>query len=451
MTIRRLILLTTVAAALTGGTAGAETLEEALGLAYSSNPDLAAQRAALRAVDEDVASAVSGYRPDIGVTSAITRTDVDDGTDAATTKSVSGQLSQSLFSGLRTVNSVKAADAAVLAGRESLRFSEISVLRDAVAAYMDVVRDEEVLRLNQNNVEVLQRQLQASRDRFEVGELTRTDVAQSEARLSSAVSARIAAEGNLTASREAYRRVIGQAPGTLGKPGQLPALPATVDEAIEVALKESPVALAARYTEQAAGHNVAVAKGAVLPSLSANLGLSYRKNDTTAAVTTIDDDRVTSTVGLTLTVPLYQAGAEYASVRRAQQVRSQRMLEIASAERQVVEGVRNAWEGLRTARSTITSARSAVTANEIALEGVKQEQEVGSRTILEVLNAEQELLVARSELVTAERNEVVAAYALLGAIGRLGARELALSVDIYDPAEHYKKSKWRLFGWEGQN
>ncbi|MCH8685173.1 TolC family outer membrane protein [Pedomonas mirosovicensis] len=456
MIYRKVLLMASAMMVFGQSPVSAETLAEALAQAYTSNPDLAAQRAALRAVDEDVATAVSGYRPNVSGQATIDRADSDGGTRATTSKSASATVTQPLFRGFRTVNSVRAADSQVLAQRERLRVSEQDVLLAAVTAYMDVVRDEAVLRLNQNQVEVLQRQLEANRDRFEVGELTRTDVAQSEARLSTAISDRTAAEAALTASREAYRRVVGQLPGTLEATSKLPVLPPTAEEAIAIAQNESPVLLAARYDEQAQRYAVSVNKGAILPSVNASAGVTWRQNGFSRSsfdqefpgVINDDRDQTDVSIGATLTIPLYQSGAEYAAVRRAQQIQSQRVLEIAATERQVTEATRNAWEQLRTARSTIQSASEAVRANEIALEGVTQEQLVGSRTILEVLDAQQELLNARVSLVRAQRNQYVAAYELLSALGRLTAKDLGLPVEVYDPTEHYERSKGRLFGWD---
>lgn len=457
MTYRKVLLMASAMLALAASPAAAESLAEALAQAYTSNPDLAAQRAALRAVDEDVAAAVSGYRPTLSGQASIDRADTGGASEGATTaKSATASINQPVFRGFRTRNTVRAADSQVLAQRERLRTSEQDVLLAAVTAYMDVVRDEAVLRLNQNQVEVLQRQLEANRDRFEVGELTRTDVAQSEARLSIAISNRTAAEAALTASREAYRRVIGQLPGSLEDSPELPMLPPTADEAIAIATEESPVLLAARYAEQAQRYNVAVNKGAVLPSVNATAGVTWRDNGFSRGgidndfpgTVTGRSDRTTTSVGATLTVPLYQGGAEYAAVRRAQQVQSQRVLEIASAERQVTEAARNAWALLRTARSTIQSASEAVRANEIALEGVTQEQMVGSRTILDVLDAQQELLNARVSLVRAQRDQYVAAYTLLAAMGRLTAEDLGLPVEVYDPTRHYERARGRLIGWD---
>lgn len=456
MKYRKVLLMASAMLAFAHAPASAETLAEAMAKAYTSNPDLAAQRAALRAVDEDVAAAVSGYRPNLSSQAAIDRAD-EGGTsgDAVTAKSASATVSQPLFRGFRTRNSVRAADSQVLAQRERLRTSEQQILQQVVTAYMDVVRDEAVLRLNQNQVEVLQRELAANRDRFEVGELTLTDVAQSEARLSLAISDRTAAEGALTASREAYRRVVGQLPGSLDASPEVPMLPPTAEEAIAIAVEESPVLLAARFEEQAQRYNVAVNKGAVLPSVNATAGVTWRDNGYSRGVIDNDfpgtviggSDRTSTSVGATLSVPFYQGGAEYAAVRRAQQIQSQRVLEIASAERQVTEETRNAWEALRTARATIQSASEAVRANEIALEGVTQEQLVGSRTILDVLDAQQELLNTRVSLVRAQRDQYVAAFSLLAAMGRLTAEDLGLPVEVYDPTQYYKRARGRLIGW----
>lgn len=447
------ILYATVAWLGLSAFAHAETLQEALSLAYETNPELAAGRAQLRAVDEGEAIAASGYRPAASGSGTYEKSVIDTNTFSSnsTNKTVSANIRQPLFRGFRTSNNVKSAEKQIEAGRQQLRQIEITVLRNTVSAYMGVIRDQAVVKLNQNQVDVLQRQLQASKDRFDVGELTRTDVAQSEARLSTALSNRISAEGNLTASREAYRRVVGQAPGTLEPPPPLPPLPTSVDQAIEIALKNSPTVLAASFTEEAARYEVSAAKGAVLPSADVNASISrtFSSNGGSSLGGAFNGDRTSKNVGVTLTIPLYQSGSEYATVRRAQQVRSQRMLEIAGAERETIENVRNAWEQLRTARATITASEQAVKANEIALEGVKQEQQVGSRTILDVLDAEQELLDTRVNLVRAQTNEYIAAFGLLASTGQLGARELALPVDIYDPDVHYKSSRRRAFGWDG--
>jgi outer membrane protein len=436
-----------------------EDLKEALVAAYESNPDLAAARAQLRALDEDVARANSGWRPDIGASGSYDFRDVDTRSSPPTGPSeefgfntedrdYSVQIRQPLFTGFRTTNTVKVAKKTVFAGRERLRQTEIDVLLDTVTSYMDVNRDEAVLGLNQNQVEVLRRQLKATQDRFDVGELTRTDVAQSEARLAVAITNRTGAEGQLTASREAYRRVVGRSPGTLASAPGLPPVPATIDEAINVAMKASPVIGSAAFNVEAAQAQVALAKSGLWPTVNANASFNRSEGDTPFGLTgTVDQRRTTKSIGASVSIPLYQSGAEYAEIRRAMQVESQRRMELSSAERVVEEQVRNAWEQLRTARSSIESSQSAVNANEIALEGVRQEATVGSRTILDVLDAEQELLDSRVQLARAQRNEYVAGAGLLAAIGQLGPRVFELAVQLYDPTEYYENNKGRFFGW----
>ncbi len=430
--------------------ATAETLNEALAMAYDTNPELAAQRANLRTVDEEIAIAKSGYRPQAGATVGVNRTTTDPsggGSFGSTNQSYDLSVSQPLFRGNRTTNSVKSADNTIMASREQLRSTEQTVLFNAASAYMDVIRDMAVLKLNQNQVDVLRRQLQATKDRFRVGELTRTDVAQSEARLSRADSQRIAAEGQLNISRDAYSRVVGQEPGSLARPG-LPSLPPTLDEAVAIATKENPQLLAAQYVEKASQYDVKTAKGAVLPSADATAGVSRTDRSNLGNQLFGSAASNTANVGARVTIPLYQSGAEYARVRQAKQRASQRQIEISVAERQVVERARNAWAQHLTANANIQAQQAAVRANEVAAEGVRQEQTVGSRTILDVLDAEQELLNARVQLVLAERDASVASYGVLASIGRLDVKSLDLKVDAYDPTRHYENVKDKWFGWE---
>jgi outer membrane protein len=428
----------------------AETLAEALAMAYTTNPELAAQRANLRTVDEQMAIAKSGYRPQAGANIEVNRGTTDPsgaGSFGSTNQSYSTSVAQPLFRGYRTTNSVKSAKATIFAGREQLRGTEHGIMLDAVTAYMDVIRDTAVLKLNENQVAVLRRQLQATRDRFRVGELTRTDVAQSEARVSRADSQRIAAQGQLDVSRDAYNRVIGQEPGSLVEPA-LPALPATLDEAISISLNESPQLLATKYVEEASKHDVETAKGAVLPSADAVAAVSRSDRSRISSQTFGGSAQNNASIGAQVSIPLYQSGAEYARVRQAKQLASQRRIEISVAERQVTEQTRNAWAFYRTAKANIDAQNSAVRANEVAAEGVRQEQTVGSRTILDVLDAEQELLNARVQRVLAQRDAAVAAYGLLASVGRLDAKSMELKVDAYDPARHYENVKDKWFGWE---
>lgn len=430
----------------------AETLEEALAAAYANNPALEAAQAGLRATDENVAQAKGGWRPTIEASGSIGRTQSQQTTsfggvptvrdDAFTAKNGSVSLVQPVFRGFKTVNSVNAAGAEVYAGREQLRSTEQQVLLEAVTAYMDVKRDEAVLELNRNNVQVLQRQLEASQDRFRVGEITRTDVAQSEARLSRANSDRIRAEAALIASRAAYHRVVGAAPGTLEQPTKLPPLPASEEEAMAIAMSESPILRTAQFLARAAEYKVKVATGDLLPRV--DLRAEYSRGwDTSTFISDSEQKQIMAQ----LTVPLYQAGVADSVVRQSRQIRRQRTLEVMDAERLVQQTVRNAWESLREAQSRIRADEEQVKANAIALEGVRQEADVGARTTLDVLDAEQEYLDSQVALVTSQRDEVVAAYNLLAAIGRLTARDLGLPVDYYDPEEHYERVENKFFGW----
>lgn len=429
----------------------AETLTDALAAAYQTNPTLHAQRAQLRATDEGVPQALSGWRPSLQAQGSAGRTK----TDVSAAFSVSGivnprnfvlTLDQNVFAGGRTVNATDQAEATVQAGRETLLSVEQTTLLNAVQAYMNVIRDVSVVELNRNNVEVLKRQLEATTDRFRVGELTRTDTAQSEARLSQARTNLTSAEAQLTASRAFYERVVGQLPGTLERPDALGGLPATEEEAREIAARNNPTLLAARYAEEASRESISVAKGALLPSIDLQAQYQYARDPSTTA----REVEQSSILGV-LTIPLYQTGAEYSAVREAKELNNQSRLQVVAALREVDEAVRNAWESLRASRSAITSTREQVNASSVALEGVRQESEVGARTTLDVLDAEQESLNARVTLVSAERDLAVAEYGLLAATGELTARNLELPVEYYDPAENYGevRNKWIGFGTAG--
>lgn len=428
------------------GSAQGETLMEAMVSAYSNNPILNAQRAGLRAVDEDVAQALSGFRPTVTATGSLGRDEADSffaGPGVVLKpKRMSVIAEQPVFKGFQTYNKTREAQARVKVGRNQLLSTEQSVLLATVNAYVDVQRDQAVLELRNNNVEVLRRQLQASRDRFEVGEITRTDVAQSEARLSGAMSGRIAAEAELAASRAAYRRIVGDMPGSLDERPPLPPLPESEDAALGGALDENPELNAAKFGEEAARRAVGAAYGSLAPEVS--VSAEYAKTENTF----IDGAKTENkTLMARATWPLYQGGAASSRIRQAKHVKSQRRIEVMEAEREVAEDIRNAWETLRAARSITESSQSQVRANEIALDGVRQEAEVGSRTTLDVLDAEQESLDSKVTLVRAERDAYVAAYQLLAAIGRVNATYLNLPVDAYDPRRNYRRAKNSWYGW----
>lgn len=430
-----------------GLNANADNLKVALETAYINNPDLEAARASQRAIDETVNQAKGGWRPTIvGTTSWARQSNNSTGVfinNAITTpKSLGISLEQNVFRSFQTINETGEARKNAEAGRAELLNIEQQVLINVVAAYSDVIRDEAFLEFTTNNVIALQRQLQASEDRFEVGEITRTDVAQSRARLSRAKSEKIAAEATLTASRAAFRRVVGNEPGTLENDIVMPALPASEEAALDIASRTHPLVLAANASEKAADYAVKRQYGGLGPIVT--VGASYTKNYDRF----LPGDKATAkAIQANLRVPIYQAGVQASVVRQAKQRRTQFRMQGVAAERQVHELVRNAWESYREASARIISTMDQLEANEIALEGVRQEADVGSRTILDVLDAEQELLDARVNNATAVRDRTVAAYNLLSSMGHLNAKDLALNVDYYDAAEKSKNVENKIYGF----
>jgi len=423
----------------------AQSLEEALANAYISNPTIESQRAQLRATDELVPQALSGYRPtieagaDAGYSRARTRAGNQSDSGSLQRRGVDLSVVQPLYSGGRTQAGTRRAEALVEAQRADLFSTEQTVLLNGATAYLDVVRSQAVVDLNVNNEQVLRRQLDASRDRFNVGEITRTDVSQAESRLARAVSDRIQAEGQLSAARAVYTRLIGSPPGRLTAPRLVFDLPASREETVALAESNNPTVIAAEYSETAARNAVDAVRGEMLPS--ANLrGTLSRTYDPSPNADRQDGASVTASV----TIPLYQAGSTESRVREARQTAVQRRIQIEESRRQVVENAIRAWEGLTTARATIESRQSQVRSSEIALEGVRQEALVGSRTTLDTLDSEQELLDARVQLVQAQRDEMVAAFSVLSATGQLSARQLGLRVPTYDHVKHYKqvRDKW---------
>lgn len=429
--------------------ASADNLTDALTTAYINNPTLEAARAGQRATDETVNQALSGWRPSIEGTGSWAKQEnvragapFANGTTNVTPKSLGVSITQPVFRSFQTVNGTKEARFNAAAGRAQLMDIEQQIFLATVAAYSDVIRDETVLESTTNNVMALQRQLQASEDRFEVGEITRTDVAQSRARLSRADSEKINAEAILTASRAAYRRVVGNEPGTLERDLVMPALPASEEAAYEMASQNHPLIVAAKATEKAADYAVKKQYGGLGPEVT--VGASYTKRwDSTFT----GETSTAKTIQANLRVPIYQAGVQASVVRQAKQRRSQFRMESIAAEREIQELVRNAWESYREASGRITSTQSQMEANEIALEGVRQEADVGSRTILDVLDAEQELLNSRVENARAIRDRVVAAYNLLATVGQLNAQSLGLNAPYYNAEERSDDAEWKLYGF----
>ena len=423
---------------------GAETLTSALSSAYMSNPDLNAARANMRAVDELVPQALAGWRPQVFGSGFVGHTrsrTSPGGTNEFSTAAIGLTLSQPIFRGFQTVNSTKSAESTVRSNREVLRNSEQNTLFSAAQAYMSVLTDQAIVELQKQNIEVLSEQLRATRDRFQVGEVTNTDVAQSEAALSGAYTQLNTAEANLLSSKAVYRQVIGRDPVGLAPGAPAKSIPSTLDDALRLAHSDHPAIIASIYAEEAAAYAVKVAEGTLLPQVSLEGSVDHAINPSG-----IIDNSTSAQIGLQLTVPIYQGGFEYSQVREAKEMRTQALLQIDSARQQVRAAVVSAWGSLQSATASITSAQAQVKAAQIALDGVREEAKVGQRTTLDVLDSEQTLLDSKVSLVTAESDRVVASYALLSAVGRLTAGYLRLAVDQYQPERHYEQVRDKWFG-----
>jgi outer membrane protein len=449
------LLAAAAAVALAGGAAHAETLREALVRTYQTNPTITAQRQQLRTVDEGAAIARAGLRPQVSATAGVNQDVVSTGRGSLGRNFNAGvDVSYPLFNAGRVRNQIAAADVRVEAGRANLRATEGDIFTEAVGAYMDVIRDRSIVALNANQVRVLETNLQATRDRFEVGDLTRTDVAQSEARLSLARSQLALAEGRLTQSEENYRRVTGSWPGDLQPPPPLPPLPATAEQAVDIALANNPDLIAVQAQIRAAGLDVDVLRADRLPSLAA-VGSSRYINylgraDEQAGVPqgTLDNSQTSAGVGVQARIPLYQGGLVGARVRQAQALRSQLLEQGIAVERGIIAQTRAAFASYQAALEAIRSNEIAVAANQLALEGTRAEQTVGTRNVLDVLNAEQELLQSQVALVTARRDAYVAGFALLNAMGRAEADDLNLDGGaLYDPVANYNRVTRRASDW----
>ena len=447
----RKIAIGTIASALLAGTASADSLREALVATYNTNPTITAQREALRGTDASVAIARAAGRPQVSATAGVNQDLTRTGGGNGRNFSAGVDVSYPLFNGGSVRNGVRAAETRVEAGRATLRAVEGDIFTEAVAAYMDVIRDRAIVELNQNQVDVLGTNLQATRDRFEIGDLTRTDVAQSEARLQLARSTLASVQARLATSEENYRRVIGHAPDTLAPPPPLPPLPANADEAVRIALANNPDLIAINRAARAAGFDINVASASRLPTVSAIGSGRY-----TNYLGTADDqfapgaaNSTTSTgAGVQARIPIYQGGLPAARIRQAQAAEQQLLEQAVGTERTVVANARSAFASYEAARRAIESNQVAVQANELALQGARAEQTVGTRTVLEVLNAEQELLNAQVALVTAKRDAYVAGFQLLNAMGQAEAQDLGLEGGpLYDPLGNYRRVAGNWNDW----
>jgi outer membrane protein len=450
-----------------GFSARAETLADAIALAYQSNPTLQGQRAEQRALDETYVSARTGFRPNAGVSASAEyeREDFGAGGGAATTasggfvssaggghfESNSGgaqlTLTQPLYTGGRTESGVRAAEATVLAGREGLRSTESGVLQTVIQAYEDVRRDQEIVGIRRNNVEVLASQLDETNTKFQVGQVTRTDTAQAEAQLAAARALLTSAQAQLQISRAEYTAVVGQNPGDLAAEPPLPGLPLTVDQAFDVAEAENPTLKKAVITEQSSRAKVAQARAANRPTISLQGTLGY--SGEVQPFETRDFDRAITAMA-TVTQPLFTGGLNASNIRAALEQNNADRIGIEAARRQVVQGVSQAWNTMAAAHANTGSDEQQVRSARVAFEGSQAEYRAGLRTTLDVLIAEENLRDAELALVQAHHDEYVAEASLLNAMGRLEARTLVQGVDLYDPAKSFNKVK-RIGAvpWEG--
>ena len=450
--VKAIVPLCVALLAVSQSSANAETIEQALARAYQSNPQLNAQRAIVRQTDESVAQALSGYRPTLSANASagdqytsekeifppIPGTALTKGTSVqikghTQPYSLGATASQTLFNGGQTANKVRAAESQVSAARETLRVMEQSVLLAAATIYMDVSRDTANLEVQQNNFRVLQHMLKDTRDRFAAGQVTSTDVAQSEAQLAAGEANLHGAEATLTTTRANYRRIIGNDPENLSPATPVDRFaPSTLTAAIAVGAEQNPSVIAAMYGVDVALLQVKIAEGVLWPSLTAqgNVQQQYGANVTTPKI-------FTDSVMLNLSVPIYQGGGEYSNIRANKEAVGQQQLNVDQVRDQARANVVQAWGQLQAAKAQVDAAERQGSASERALTGVRNEAQVGQRTTLDVLNSQQALVNARVSLITAQHDRIVASYSLLSAVGRLSAQVLALPVSIYDPSVHY--------------
>lgn len=429
----------------------AETIQGALAKAYRNNSQLNSARAGVRVVDEGVAIAKSGFRPTISGTGSIDT--AKRGAIRQTTGSFAVRIQQPLFDGFQTVNNTRRAEALVRAQREFLRNTEQNILFNAAAAYIAVIRDRQIAALTERNLAFLNEQVRAARSRFEVGEGTRTDVAQADASQAQAQAQAIAARANILSSEATYLQIIGERPGSLkSAPAVRQALPSNLEQAQAIALTEHPAIRSGLQSVDAALFAVKSAEGAMLPQVSANAGVSSSFTDTNGissglpGVSTGSDFERSdvASVGATLTIPIYQGGRVSAQVRQGKESVGQARIEVDVSRDQVRQALTAAWTGFKSAGEQVSALREVISANQLALNGVIEERNVGQRTTLDVLEAQATVLNAQIQLASAEAEVVVTSYGILQASGRLTVDRLGLGVEKHRPEEHYHavKNKW---------
>lgn len=433
----------------------ADTLREALASAYNSNPTLEAARADQRAVDENVPIERADGLPSASGSGSFTEYLYDSSDSPLNPKrqyAASVSLGVPIYSGGAVKNSVRAAKTRVKAGQADLRGTESAIFSQVVAAYMDVIQNEAIVGLNANQVDVLGVNLQATSDRFEIGDLTRTDVAQSSARLALARGDLRSASANLISARERYIQLVGHPPGKLAPPPPLPGIPESTEQAVAIALDNNPDLIAAHERSEASEYDIDVAGSSRLPRVEVFAGGDYSKQVRGTDITLGDafpKSSTGATAGVRATIPIFQGGRPAALERQAQARAASTLEQEIAVERDIIAQVRASFSSWRAANAIIESTQSAIEAAELSLEGVRAESTVGNRTILDILNAEQELLNARVQLVAARRNAYVAGFTLLAAMGKAEARDLNLDVGgpLYDPQDNYERVKGKIFDW----
>ncbi|SDP51207.1 TolC family outer membrane protein [Afipia sp. GAS231] len=428
----------------------ADTIEAALVRAYQNNPQLNAQRASVRFTDENVPQALSGYRPKVAVTASagyqytdtnstaggsatnIVRTEIH---GANPPRSVGATIAQTLYNGQQTANKTRTAESQVSGAREALRVLEQTVLLSAATIYMDYLRDAAIVEVQKSNVRVLEQTLKQTRDRFNVGEVTRTDVAQSEAQLAAGKTQLLTAEANLVTTKSNFRRIIGNEPEALAAGSPVDRfLPGTLPSAVDLGLTENPNVTAAMYGIDVSYLQVKVNEGALLPTVTLLASVQQTYESTMTLYRSFGASATAQ-----LTVPIYQGGAEYSLIRQSKETLAQQRLVLEQTRDATRANVVTAWGQLVAGKAQVQSAQSQVTASEIALNGVREEAKAGQRTTLDVLNAQQALVNARVALVTAQHDRVVASYAVLNSVGRLSPQVLKLPTTVYDPSVHYQQ------------
>jgi outer membrane protein len=429
-----------------------DTIEAALVRAYQNNPQLNAQRATVRSTDENVPQALSGYRPKVAITASAGYQYTDaqssafgstaDFHGAQTPLSGGGTITQTLYNGNQTANKTRTAESQVSGAREGLRVLEQTVLLSAAQIYMDYLRDAAIVEVQRSNTRVLEQTLKQTQDRFNVGEVTRTDVAQSEAQLAAGRTQQLQAESQLTTTRSNFRRIIGNEPENLAPGSPVDRfLPKTLPRAVELGLIENPNVTAAMFGIDVSFLQVKVNEGALLPTVTAQASVLEQYQP---AITT--PKQFLASAIAQVNVPLYQGGAEYSLIRQSKETLAQQRLNLELTRDQTRANTVTAWGQLVAGKAQVSSAQSQVTASEIALNGVREEAKAGQRTTLDILNAQQALVNARVALVTAQHDRVVASYSVLNSVGRLSPQVLRLATSVYDPTVHYHQVRDSWYG-----